>query len=250
MNVAIITGASSGIGKEFAMQMDQGFSSIDEFWLIARKEAALKDIAGKLRHKSKIFALDVTDGDQLKAISESLRSCKANVRMLINCAGVGLTGLFEEIPIEEQKNTVRLNCESITELTYQTLPYMQRNARIIMVCSASAFLPQPRFAVYAASKAYALSFSRALGRELRRKGIYVTAVCPGPVATPFLEKSQKNGKSYSWKKYFTAKPKDVASKALRDSIQKKEISVYGASMNLLMVAAKLLPHGMFLHFMK
>ncbi len=246
MNVAIITGASSGMGKEFALQMDCHFKNIEEFWLVARREEELNELASCLQHKCRIFAMDVTMAGQLQRLEYAARLENAKVCMLVQCAGYGIMGPFETVPVKDCTGMIRLNCEALTELTSRMLPYLRENARIIMLASVAAFLPQQDFAVYAASKSYVLSFSRALARELKKKKVYVTAVCPGPVDTPFFDVAEKNGSTLAIKKYFMARPEAVVAKALRDSYHKKELSVYGTSMNALLIGTKLLPHGIFL----
>ena len=185
MNIVIITGASSGIGREFAMQMDAYFESIDEFWLVARNRGKLMPLAKSLKHNARIFAMDITDREKLSDLEDAVFRHKATVRMLINCAGYGIMGEFCEQDRSLELGMIRLNCEALTELTHRMVPFMREGSRIIQMASSAAFLPQPDFAVYAATKSYVLSFSRALGEELKRDGIYVTAVCPGPVDTEF-----------------------------------------------------------------
>ena len=118
------------------------------------------------------------------------------------------------------------------------------------MASSAAFLPQPDFAVYAASKAYVLSFSRALRQELWEKGIYVTAVCPGPVDTPFFKIAEKTGSTLSIKKVVMAEADKVVQKALRDSYYKRSLSVYSLPIQGLQYAAKMIPHGILLNGMK
>ena len=129
---------------------------------------------------------------------------------------------------------IRLNCEALTDLTHRMIPHMRRGSRIIQMASSAAFMPQPYFAVYAATKSYVLSFSRALGEELKSAGIYVTNVCPGPVETPFLSHAYgRYGEMSFFKKMATAKPDRVVRKALKDCKRGKEVSLYGLSMNIL-----------------
>lgn len=115
-----------------------------------------------------------------------------------------------------------------------------------MLASSAAFLPQADFATYAASKSYVLSLSRALNQELRPKKIYVTAVCPGPVDTPFFDRAEQYGKTLAIKKYVMAAPEAVVKKALLDSYHKKSISVYGLPMKAFAFASKTLPHDLLL----
>ncbi len=249
MNVIIITGASSGIGKEFVRQMDTYFKNIDEFWLIARSRDKLQEVAASMKHRTRILAMDITKDAQLERLEDTLQEKKAVVRMLVNCAGYGLMGAFEKQDREGMLCMIRLNCEALTNITHRMIPYMRRGSRIIQLASSAAFLPQMDFAVYAATKSYVLSFSRALGEELREKGIVVTSVCPGPVDTPFFEIAEKNGSTLAIKKYTMVTADRVVAKALRDSYNKKTMSVCSLPIQAFSIAAKLLPHDALLQVM-
>ena len=249
MKIILITGASSGIGKEFTFQLDQGLRGDYEFWLVGRNKESLRELSKILIHNSRTFSIDLTDAEELRELEETVLQSNAKICMLIASAGVGYSGPLHFLANFEVQNMIRLNCEALTTLVRYMLPYMAPNGRIILMSSAAAFLPQPGFAVYAASKAYVLSFSRALSAELKDKNVYVTAVCPGPVDTPFLAKAAKTGEAPAYKKYFTAKPEDVVAKALRDSMHKRSISVYGNSIKALRILSKLIPHEVFLTIM-
>lgn len=250
MKVAIITGASSGIGREFALQMDKGFTGIDEFWLIARNEEKLEELAKCLHHKSRILPFDVTGTSSLRELDTMLKAENPHVRMLINCAGYGIMGKFESQDTTETMGMIRLNCEALTRVTKMILPYMKCSSRIIQLASSAAFLPQSDFAVYAATKSYVLSFSRALGSELKAKGIVVTAVCPGPVNTPFFDIAEKNGSTLKIKKLTMVSPERVVKLALQDSYHKKPVSVCGMPIKAFRIMAKLLPHDFLLNIMQ
>lgn len=243
MNVIVITGASSGIGMEFAMQMDNYFENVDEFWLVARSQDKLREVAGVLEHKTRIFAMDVTHRSKLSRLVQELKSANAVVRMLINCAGYGVMGDFAKLDRVQTLGMVRLNCEALTDVTYRLIPFMRKNSRIIELASSAAFMPQPEFAVYAASKAYVHSFSRAIGAELRKKGIYVTSVCPGPVNTPFFDIAEKDGTMLPVKKYTMVEADQVVAQALRDSYHKRPVSVYSLPIRAFHVLTKTVPHG-------
>lgn len=247
MNVVIITGASSGIGREFALQMDRYFNNIDEFWLIARRRDKLEELSKIMLHKTRILAMDITKDAQLERLEDTLADKKAVVRMLINCAGYGLMGSFASQEREEMLGMVRTNCEALTNITHRMIPYMRRGSRIIQLASSAAFLPQPDFAVYAATKSYVLSFSRALGRELRNKGIYVTAVCPGPVDTPFFDIAERTGTTLAIKKFTMVDARDVVRKTLRDSYYKRPLSVCSLPIKSFRVLAKVIPHDTLLN---
>lgn len=243
MNVIVITGASSGIGMEFAMQMDDYFSNVDEFWLVARSGDKLEEVARALQHRTRIFAMDVTDKEKVERLEKALKEEQAVVRILVNCAGYGVMGAFTDSDREQTLGMVRLNCEALTDMTYRLIPFMRRNSRIIQLASSAAFMPQPDFAVYAASKSYVHSFSRALGAELKKKGIYVTSVCPGPVDTPFFDIAEKDGTILKVKKFSMTTAERVVSQAIRDSYYKKEVSVCTLLIKAFNVAAKVVPHS-------
>lgn len=250
MKIAIITGASSGIGKEFARQMDRYFTNIDEFWLVARREDKLEELSKHLLHKTLIFPLDITQDYNLDELEYEVIRHSAQVCMLINCAGYGLMGHFVNQNREEALGMIRLNCEALSNVTHRLIRYMHKGSRIIQLASSAAFVPQTDFAVYAATKSYVLSFSRALNRELSEKGITVTAVCPGPVDTPFFDIAEKTGSSLAIKKYTMVSPVAVVKQALKDSYKKKSVSVCSIPIKLFRVFAKLVPHDIILSIMR
>lgn len=246
MNVIIITGASSGIGMEFALQMDNHFFNVDEFWLIARRQDKLQEVARKMYHDTKVIPMDITQDEDLDRLENLLKEKKAVVRMLVNCAGHGLMGAFAKQDREGVLGMVRLNCEALTNITYRLIPYMKKRSRIIQMASSAAFAPQPDFAVYAATKSYVLSFSRALGEELAEKEIYVTSVCPGPVDTPFFDIAEKTGTTLAIKKFTMVSAEKVVRKALNDSYHRRHLSVCSLPIQSFAVMAKFVPHDVIL----
>ena len=246
MNIAVITGASSGIGEEFALQISKKYSNLDEIWIIARRKDKLEELSNKLSTKAKILVLDLALDSDLKLLENSLDMVKPNVKILVNCAGYGTIGSFSSGSYEEEIGMVNINCKSLTAVTYFVLPYMNEHSRIIQIASSAAFLPQPDFAVYAASKSFVLSFSRALKYELHHRKINVTAICPGPVDTEFFEKADPKNQGKQYKKIFRVKPQNVVTKALKDSALGNEISIYGWPMKLVFVFSKILPHKLIL----
>lgn len=236
MNIAIITGASSGMGREFAMQLAPKLKRTNELWLLARRKDALEELEITLKEleivpEIKVFPMDITDEKRLNQFAEVLMILNPRISVLVNCAGVGTYGAFEKQSREEIMEMVRLNVLALTQITKICLPYMHRGSKIIQVASGSAFLPQPEFAVYAASKSYVYSFGRALAKELKPKGITVTTVCPGPVDTPFLQHAYgRYGEINKLKKITMADADKVVAQAIRDCKKKKEVSVYGPVM--------------------
>lgn len=268
-NIIIITGASSGMGKEFVKQIDQRFPKVDEIWLIARRKDALRELAKSCNHVCRILAYDLCEKQAQKELRELFVKEQPRIKLLINSAGYGILGPFyqdankaDEIFVQEetsdvdvawmkeQTGMVSLNCEALTAMTYLCIPYMKKGGRIIQLASSAAFLPQPKFAVYAATKSYVMSFSRALNEELRKQQIYVTAVCPGPVDTEFFDRAEVGSDTLFIKKLVMAKPENVVRKALLDARNKKDVSVYSFPIQAFYGASKLLPHKLMLVVMR
>lgn len=170
--LAIVTGASSGIGHEFVKQLDRYTKTLDEVWVIARREERLTALQRIItRFPLRILPFDICKEEDLIKLSSLLENESVNVRILINAAGVGTAGNFESLTRSEAENMVLLNDKALVSLTKIVLPYMTKPGNIIQMASASAFLPQKGFAVYAASKSFVLSFSKALNAELKKKGL-------------------------------------------------------------------------------
>ena len=245
-SVAIIVGASSGMGEQFALQIDAGLRKTDEIWLIARRKEKLTALAKRMRNNTRILAMDITKEAQIERLADTLEEYDCQIRMLVNCAGYGVIGDFADLECEEQLGMVRLNCEALTHVTYACLPYMIKGTRVIQLASCAAFMPQPGFAVYAATKAYVNSLTQALRAELMDKGIIVTSVCPGPVDTPFFEIAEKSGKMLSIKAMTMVDSRDVVKKALQDSIAGKATSIYSLPIQAFALLAKVVPHSLIL----
>lgn len=252
MKTAIITGASSGMGRVFAKEIYRRYTNIEEVWIIARSEDKLNTLKNEMGNKGVyVLPLDLTKEEDLKQYRTVLEERKPEVCILVNSAGYGKIGSFEEVGYEHNRGMVKLNCQALTDVTYLTLPYMRRGGQIIQLASSAAFVPQPDFAVYAATKSYVLSLSRALNRELKGKRISVTAVCPGPVKTEFFDVAEGDGtkKMKQLKMLVMAKPENVVKKAINDARKRKEKSVYGIIMQLFELLCKLLPHKLLLKIM-
>ncbi len=249
--IAVITGASSGIGREFALQISRKYKSIEEIWLIARRTDRLEELKKEIHGKTvRILSLDLTDEGDIQLYKSLLERQNPAVRILVNAAGYGIIGHFNRLSYEENLGMIDLNCKALTAITYLTLPYMSHPSNIIHMASAAAFLPQPSFAVYAATKSMVLSFSRALNQELFDEGISVTAVCPGPVETEFFDIAEKHCKTKSYKNLFRVDAAHVVRKALLDAFYYKDVSVYGASMNALRTVSSVIPHSVMMPFLR
>ena len=247
MKIAVITGASSGMGREFVRQTGHFYRNLDEIWVIARRKERLERLRKESRVPLRIFDGDLLKKQVYKQYHSELKEWQPEVRMLVNAAGFGRSEKFADLASESKKlqtDMVDLNCRALTRMIQITLPYMGKGGRIINLASAAAFCPQNGFAVYAATKAYVLSLSRALSSELRTRGIIVTAVCPGPVDTEFFRVSGEL--TAPLKKLTMVKAPAVVRKALKDSRKRREISVYGVPMKAAHIGAKLLPHRLIL----
>lgn len=242
MRIAVITGASSGIGREFAHQIPKIYRHLDEIWVVARRTERLKNLQKQISVPVRIFDGDMQRDYIFERIERELDRQKADIRMLVNAAGYGKTGVFNEIDPKEQLGMVTLNCQALTRITRICLPYLSNGSRIVNVASAAAFAPQPGFAVYAASKSYVYSLSRALGAELKSRGIIVTVVCPGPVDTEFFLRS--GALPNPFKDSVKADARKVVRQALVDAVRKKPVSVYGTAMKALRAAARIIPDSL------
>lgn len=251
MNIAVITGASSGLGMEFCQQISKKFKTIDEIWVIARRIDRLNLLKDTITNVViRPIAADITDTAALEAYRELLAEHKPSIRILVNAAGYGMIGHFEDISEADNCGMCDVNVTALTRVTHISLPYMCENkSNIINIASSAAFAPQPSFAVYAATKAYVKSFSYGLSKELMYRGIAVTAVCPGPVNTEFFDVAEKYTTAKVIKKLFKADAKKVVAKALRDAYHNQHISIYGFTMKAYRVLAKLLPSSIIIRFL-
>lgn len=241
MKIALITGASSGIGREYARQIDK-MKECDEIWVVARREDRLNALKEELSATTRVLPFDLTDGEQLGALIEAVKSSGAEVKYLVNAAGFGKFGNYSEVSLADVVGMIDLNDKALTLLTAALIPQMKRGSHIIEMCSISAYLPLENMSVYAASKAYVLSYCYALRAELKKTGITVTAVCPGWVDTEFAACAH-NGDGVNGPK--DLKPITTADKVVRRAIKaankNKPVSIYGATWKAMHVMTKLLP---------
>lgn len=250
MNIAIVTGASSGMGREFVKQIANRYRKLDEIWVVARRKECLLELSNEVLATLRIFDLDLCEKKDLAELENALEHDNPNVRMLVNSAGCGWLSDFDESSPAKWENLLDLNCKALTLVTHMVIPYMKKGSRIINLASAAAFAPQPGFNVYAATKAYVLSFSRALNAELSKSEITVTAVCPGPVKTEFFAVADPDNSTKFFKKIFMADAGKVVTKALNDAKIGKDISVYGLGMKGFLILSKILPHKFIINIMK
>lgn len=239
--IAVITGASSGLGVEFFKELQK--EPLDEIWIIARREDRLKEIAEKLgKIKTRVVPMDITLAENVEAYKNLLKSESADVRFLVNNAGFGTVGNLDEADYVKQGQMVDLNVRALTEFTVVTLPFMNKGSSVINVCSIASFVPNARMTVYSSTKAYVMSFTRGLRYELKKKKINATAVCPGPMSTEFLNVA---GIEKGTSKTFDTLPYCDPAKTARGGIKaaKKGRCVYTprAFFKLYRLLAKVLP---------
>lgn len=249
MKIAIVTGASSGMGRETAIQLADRFGGLSEIWLVARRMERLQDLEDVLPVPARCFSIDLTDENELLQLADALDAKKPEVKFLVNASGYGKISRIGNVQVKEETGMVRLNCEALCAVTHMVLPYMGKNSRILQYASSAAFLPQLGFAIYAATKAFVLSYSRALNEELRFRGIKVTAICPGPVKTEFFTIAETTGRLPIYKQLTMAEPRKVVRKAIRDSVAGRPISVYGIVMKAFHLLSKVVPHSLLLNAM-
>ena len=213
--VAIITGASAGLGAEFTRQIAAQFPEINTFWLIARRIGKLEDLAQALPGKQVVcLGLDLCDAKSFRQLADYLAEQRPSVGLLVNSAGCGTLGNLGEVSNESQARMCDLNIRALTLTTNCVVPYMARGGHIINVSSIAAFCPNPRMTVYSASKAYVSAFTGGLADELKPRGISVTAVCPGPMKTEFLDLAGITGNSRTFETLPYCEPQQVVAGAI------------------------------------
>ncbi len=244
MSMAIITGASSGLGMDYALEVYKQHPEIEEIVLIARRKERLEALAEKLEgRKVTILAFDLTKKENRADIAQFLAERNADVRLLINNAGFGWMGNVGEGDAEMQADMVSLNCGALTAMCALTLPHMKKGSVIVNVCSIAAFVPTPRMTVYCSTKAYVLSFSKSLREETKKNGINVLAVCPAPMDTEFLSVAGITGNSKMFDMLPRVKSREVAAKSLVKAFAGRAVYTNRVMYKLYRVLGKLLPHN-------
>ncbi len=252
MITAIITGASSGLGTEFAKEIKKNCPEIESFWLIARRRDRMEKLAEALgKDNCFILPLDLTDRQSFEDFDNALKDSQPRVKYLINNAGFGKLDYFEKIPARDCADQVTLNCTALTAITRLALPYMEAGSKIINVASIASFAPNARMAVYSSTKAYVLSFSRALREELKGRKINVLAVCPGPMDTEFLPVANiEHGTSKMFDMLPLSDPKLVAKRSLKKSAKGKAVYTPKLLFKFYRVISKILPTALVMKFAK
>ena len=244
MKIAVVTGASSGMGREFVLQLS-AYVQVDEIWAIARREEALTALAAQCGTPVRPVVLDLCADKDIARYKALLDAEQPQIELLVNAAGFGKFGSFENIPLEDEQRMIDLNCKALLMMTRLCIPYMQPGSHILQLASNSSWQPVPYITTYGASKAFVLSYSRAMNRELKHCGIRMMSMNPGWVKTEFFNHATKtndgNEVQYYDRLYEAA---DVVATGLKDLYKtKKDYSIHGFPVRLQVRLVKLMPHS-------
>lgn len=239
MKIAVVTGASSGIGREFVKGLDVN-EKLDEIWVIARRRERLEALSKEVRTPVRPIALDLTEPASFDKYRTLLENEKPQIHILINNSGFGVFGAFAERPLEQQLKIIDLNDKALVAMTYLSLPYMKKGDMIYNVASSSAFQPVPYQAIYGSSKVFVFNFSRALNMELKPRGIRVMAVCPHWCKTEFFDTAVTDDTIVYYNFFNTAE--EVVREAFRNMRKGKDVSLAGFKIRQQRLLVKLLPH--------
>lgn len=239
MKIAIVTGAGSGMGKDFARRLDA--ENLDEIWIVARHDDGLEDLAKSIKTKTRKFTFDLSVMENVDKIASELEKDQVVVEWLVNAAGFGKFNSYDNIKSETSLNMIDLNVKAVVKLTDKCVPFMNKGSRIVNFASVAGFQPVPYGNIYASTKAFLLSYSRALSFELKEKGISVTCVCPYWTKTNFFDRAVSKENVVVKKYVVMYKSEKVVGKAYKDSLKRKRLSIYGFVSNIQVFLTKLLP---------
>ena len=233
--IAIVTGATGDIGEEFVKSL---LSETDQVWAVGRSENKLTSLKEKYGDKIVPVRVDLSDRNDIFSFCEKIESEKPEIRYLVNNAGVAKMKPVSVFTLKEISDMLDINDKAATLICRACIPYMVKGSYILNVASASAFQPNPYIALYSASKAYLLSFTRSLNVE--NENITCTAVCPGWVDTQMLPK-QRDGKDIRYPGMTPASK--VVEVALKDCHKGKDVSVCSFYFRYMRFLSKVTPHS-------
>lgn len=236
--IAIVTGASSGLGREFIRLLAKE-PQLEELWAIARHQEGLDRLKEELGERVRTFSVDLSSIDAIRQWAIQLENVE--VQWLVNNAGYAKFGVYSDLSIEDSANMIDLNCGGVVAMALACLPHMGPGSHMVNIASQAAFQPLPYQNLYSATKAFVRSWSRALHVELKSRGITATAVCPGWIRTRLYERADIGAKRATNRFVGMVEPRQVAAKALADAKKGRDMSVYSLYVKLGHLAAKLLP---------
>ena len=242
MKIAIVTGASSGMGRQFVLQL-KDHVQVEEIWAIARRKEALEQLEAACGVPVRPISLDLCEEESFRKLEALLEAEKPDVKLLVNAAGFGKFGAYHKVSLTDESRMIDLNCKALLLMTRIVIPYMAPGSHILQLDSLSAFQPVPYITTYGATKAFVLSYSRSMNRELKSKGIRVMAMNPGWVKTEFFSHAfQTNeGEVQYFDRLYEAE--DVVRTGLKDLYHsRKDYSVHGFPVKFQVFLVKLVPH--------
>ena len=243
MNIAIVTGASSGMGREFVRQLSNHVT-VDEIWAIARRQDALEELKGETTIPVRPVVLDLLKEESFQTLETMLAEEKPDIKLLVNAAGFGKFGAYHKVSLADESRMIDLNCKALVLMTRLCIPYMKENSHILQLDSLSAFQPVPYITTYGATKAFVLSYTRAMSRELKGTGIRMMAMNPGWVKTEFFSHAMQtnSGEVQYFNRLYEAA--DVVATGLHDLYKtRKDYSVHGLPVRNQVRMVKLVPHS-------
>lgn len=240
MGIAIITGASSGLGREFALQLQRS-GEVDGFLLVARRRERLLALAEELSN-AEILSADLATMEGVRAFAAYLEEKRPRVRVFVAAAGFGKFGDYAHLSEDTVAGMIDLNVRALVLMTHRVIPYMEKGGYVITLGSASAFTPLPHFNVYAAGKSFVLHYTKGLRDEIAPLGLTATCFCPGWVATEFLAVAEPEaGVLYPQNPKPLLEAKRVVAYALRRARRGKTLAVTNWYTKLQHLLFKLLP---------
>ena len=242
-NIAIVTGASGGLGREFVKQILET-QKVDEVIAIARNKEKLDMLSSEFGDKVKPYPMDLSNVESIKAFGEYLKGEEVKISLLVNNAGFAKFCSYDDITLDESINMINLNISGVVAMGLVCIPYIPEGGHIINIASQASFQPLPYQNIYSSTKSFVRNYSRALNVELREKKICVTAVCPGWIKTPLFDRGLIGAKKAASNFSNMSMPEDVARKALHDAMRGKDMSVYSFYVKLCHAVAKILPQRM------
>ena len=239
-NIAIVTGASGGFGKEFVRLLVND-NSIDEIYALSRSDEKLTALKQELGDKIKPYIIDLSVSEKIKEFGKYIETQNATVKILINNAGFAKFCSYDDISIDESLNMINLNISGVVAMGLTCIPFMEEGSHILNIASQAAFQPVPYQNIYSATKSFVKNYSQALNIELKDKGIKVTAVCPGWMKTNLYDRGCIGAKKATKRFMCMVSPEKAAKQALKDAYNNKDISIYGWHVKLCALITRFLP---------
>ena len=244
--IAIITGATSGVGLEFTRQLDAGAGgSLDELWLIARSKDHLAQVAASCEHPTRVFSLDLSQTSSVPVfeavLNEAAMQSKLQVAWLVNSAGYGRFGKVQDIGRQDNLGMIRLNCLALVDMCLAVLPHMDAGSRIVNLASVAGLMPQPELSVYCASKSFVFGFTRTLDYELRGTDVHAMALCPKFMDTRFLDNAGDGQAVRRMTSIGFEEVERVVRQAIKTAIKGRAVCITAPDMRAAYALTKLLP---------